>query len=162
MTVDLGPDRLQQTTAAAGGNTSESPLRPFVFDLASTPGRTTEELLGASAEAEALFDLFGRELVTKTLVQSEKLSLYHHTVPPGQAVKPHRHGTHQATFVLRGELIFGSRRVGPGMGYFSPDRLYAWRAGDEGAEWIEVHAGPPGVYTDPPQDDRSDRNTSGS
>ena len=51
-------------------------------------------------------------------------------------------------FVLRGELIFGNRRVGPGMGYFSPDKLYAWRAGDEGAEWLEVHSGIGGIYTD--------------
>jgi hypothetical protein len=32
------------------------------------------------------------------------------------------------------------------MGYYSPDRLYAWTAGDEGAEWIEIHAGQPQAY----------------
>jgi len=36
------------------------------------------------------------------------------------------------------------------MGAFMPDTLYAWRAGDEGAEWIEIHCGSPGIYTDRP------------
>ena len=52
--------------------------------------------------------------------------------------------------MLRGELMFGSQRVGPGMGYFSPDALYSWRAGSEGAEWIEIHSGVGGIYTDRP------------
>jgi hypothetical protein len=37
------------------------------------------------------------------------------------------------------------------MGYFSPDALYSWRAGDEGAEWIEIHAGEPGIFSDRPE-----------
>jgi hypothetical protein len=35
------------------------------------------------------------------------------------------------------------------MGYFSPDALYSWRAGDDGAEWIEIHSGTGGIFTDP-------------
>jgi hypothetical protein len=34
------------------------------------------------------------------------------------------------------------------MGYFTPDTLYSWHAGNEGAEWIEIHAGEPGIFTD--------------
>ena len=47
-----------------------------------------------------------------------------------------------------------NQRTGAGMGYFSPDALYSWRAGDEGAEWIEIHAGEPGVFVDRPEDGR--------
>ena len=135
-----------------GAVAPDAATRPFVFDQSQVEGRTNEELLGGTEQAEALLDLFGRDLVTRTLVHSSELYLSHHVAPPGLAVKPHRHGTHQASYVLRGELIYGNKRVGPGMGYFSPDRLYAWRAGDEGAEWIEVHAGQPGIYTDAPDD----------
>ena len=39
------------------------------------------------------------------------------------------------------------------MGFFTPDMLYAWRAGDEGAEWIEIHSGIGGIFTDRPQHD---------
>ena len=49
-----------------------------------------------------------------------------------------------------GELIFGTRRLGPGMGCVIPDTLYSWRAGDDGAEWIEIHAGEPAIFTDRP------------
>jgi hypothetical protein len=34
------------------------------------------------------------------------------------------------------------------MGFFTPDALYAWRAGDEGAEWIEIHSGIGGIFTE--------------
>ncbi len=39
---------------------------------------------------------------------------------------------------------FGHRRHG----LFHPDALYSWRAGDEGAEWLEIHSGIVGTYTD--------------
>jgi hypothetical protein len=120
---------------------------PFFYDVAELPGHTIVDLVG---ENEELIDLFGRDLVTKTIVQTPQLSVFHESAQPGERVKPHRHGTHQLTYVLRGELIYGNRRVGAGMGYFSPDRLYSWRAGDDGAEWIEIHAGAPGIYTDAP------------
>jgi hypothetical protein len=129
---------------------SEEQLGPFVFDVASIPGHTNEELLGEAPDAEELFELLGRDLVTKTLVMTSKLSVFHESAKPGEQVKPHRHGTYQVNYVLRGELFFGSRRVGPGMGHFSPDALYSWRAGDEGAEWIEIHSGIGGIYTDRP------------
>ena len=84
-------------------------------------------------------------------MQTPTLCVYHETAKPGEAVKPHRHGTYQVNYVLRGELLFGNQRVGPGMGYFSPDMLYSWRAGEEGAEWIEIHSGLGGIYTDRPE-----------
>jgi hypothetical protein len=124
---------------------------PFFFDVADLPGYTIADMLGDSPDSEKYFDLFGRDLLTKTILQSPRLSVFHETAKPGERVKPHRHGTHQLNYVLRGELIYGARRVGAGMGYFSPDALYSWRAGDEGAEWIEIHAGAPGIFTDRPE-----------
>ena len=60
--------------------------------------------------------------------------------------------TEQDVFKFRsGELRFGNQRLTPGMGYFSPDALYSWTAGDEGAEWIEIHSGIGGIFTDRPE-----------
>jgi hypothetical protein len=125
-------------------------LRPFIFDTATVPGRTNVDLMGGSENADELFDLLGRDLVTKMLVQTPKLCVYHESAKPGERVKPHRHGTYQVNYILRGELIFGNQHLTAGMGYFSPDMLYSWRAGEEGAEWIEIHSGVGGIYTDAP------------
>ena len=125
-------------------------LRPFVFDVADVPGHTNAELLGSGENADFYLELLGRDLVTRALVQTPKLCVYHETAKPGEQVKPHRHGTYQVNYVLRGELNFGNQRLTAGMGYFSPDMLYSWRAGDEGAEWIEIHSGMGGIFTDRP------------
>ena len=122
----------------------------FFYDTAELPGYTIADMMGDSPDAEQYFDLFGKDLLTKTILSTPRLSVFHETAKPGERVKPHRHGTHQLTYVLRGELIYGNQHTSAGMGYFSPDTLYSWRAGDEGAEWIEIHAGPPGIYTDRP------------
>jgi hypothetical protein len=129
---------------------NETSTGPFFYDTAELPGYTIAEMMGDSPQAEEYFDLFGKDLVTKTILSTPQLSVFHESAKPGERVKPHRHGTHQITYVLSGELIYGNRRTGPGMGYFSPDTLYSWRAGEEGAEWIEIHAGPPGIFTDRP------------
>ncbi len=129
-------------------NGEEERPRQFFFDVNELPGRTNVDIMGDSEETRQYLDLFGRDLVTRTILQSPQLCVYHETAAPGEKVKPHRHGTHQLNYVLRGELIFGRRRVGAGMGFFTPDLLYAWRAGDEGAEWIEIHAGQPGIFVD--------------
>ncbi len=129
------------------GGDNERP-RQFFIDVEELPGRSNEELFRDSENAETYFALFGRELVSKPLHQSAEMSVYHVSAKPGETVQPHRHGTHQMNYVLRGELFFGKRRVGAGMGFFTPDMLYAWRAGDEGAEWIEIHSGRPNIYTE--------------
>jgi hypothetical protein len=134
---------------------TEETLRPFVFDVATIPGRTNAELMGGLENADELFELLGRDLVTRTLVQTPQLCVYHETAKPGERVKPHRHGTYQVNYVLRGELLFGNQRVTAGMGFFTPDMLYSWRAGDDGAEWIEIHSGVGGIFTDRPESGRS-------
>jgi len=126
-------------------------VRPFVFAVDQIEGHTNEELLGGLSNADEMYELLGRDLVTKMLVQTPQLCVYHEQAKPGEHVKPHRHGTYQVNYVLRGELIFGSQRVTAGMGYFSPDMLYSWRAGDDGAEWIEIHSGLGGIFTDRPE-----------
>jgi hypothetical protein len=120
--------------------------RQFFFDVTEIAGKTNAELFDGVEGAEQLLEYFGPDLVTRTLVNSPELSVYHETAKPEEQVKPHRHGTHQLNYVLRGELIFGRRRVGPGMGFFTPDLLYSWRAGEDGAEWIEIHAGQPAIF----------------
>lgn len=133
--------------------TSDDELRPYIFDVAEIDGHTNEELMASHENSQELYELLGRDLVTKILVQTPQLCVYHESAKPGERVKPHRHGTYQVNFMLRGELIFGNQHLTPGMGYFSPDWLYSWRAGGEGAEWIEIHAGQGGIYTDrrPPE-----------
>lgn len=126
---------------------STDELQPFFYDTAELPGYTIEQMLGDSPERDKYFDAFGRDLVTKTILQSPNLSVYHESIRAGGRVKPHRHGTDQLVYVLRGELNYGSRKVTAGMGYFTPNRFYSWRAGDEGAEWLEIHVGgPAGIY----------------
>jgi hypothetical protein len=128
----------------------EEQLKPFVIDVAKVEGFTIADIAGEGEQADFMISMFGRDLLTKPIVQTPKLSVFHETAKPGERVKPHRHGTHQLNYVLRGELIFGNQHVGAGMAYFTPDMLYSWRAGDDGAEWIEIHAGQPGIYVDRP------------
>ena len=118
---------------------SDDLAKSFAFDVAELPGHTLGELLGDSSDAESLFDVFGRDLVTKTILMSPTLSVFHESAKPDERVKPHRHGTLQVDYVLAGELIFGSEHITAGMGYVIPDTLYSWRAGPDGADWIEIH-----------------------
>ena len=128
-------------------------LKAFAFDVSAIDGRSNAELMAGLPDAKEMFALLGRDLVTKVLVQTPKLSVYHESAAPGERVKAHRHGVYQVDYVLRGELRFGSRRVAAGMGFFIPDTLYSWVAGDEGAEWIEIHSGLGGIFTTPRTDD---------
>ncbi|MBO0728596.1 MAG: hypothetical protein J2P57_05015 [Acidimicrobiaceae bacterium] len=125
--------------------------KPYFYDVDELPGYTIVDMLGDAEGAEHYIDLFGRDLLTKTILSTPQLSVFHETAKPGERVKPHRHGTLQLTYVLRGELIYGNQRTTAGMGHVNPDTLYSWRAGDEGAEWIEIHSGEPGIYTDRPE-----------
>jgi hypothetical protein len=122
----------------------------MIIDVAQVKGFTIADNAGDDEQGRFMIEMFGRDLLTRPIIQTSKLSVFHETAPPGDRVKPHRHGTHQLNYVLRGELIFGSQHVKPGMAFFTPDMLYSWKAGEEGAEWIEIHAGQPGIYTDRP------------
>jgi hypothetical protein len=140
----------QTTEAGAEGRSDDAAPRAFFYDVDELPAYTIAEMvepMGASeAEKQEMYDIFGRDLLTKVILQSPGLSVFHETARPGETVKPHRHGTHQITYVLQGSLHYGNRVTSAGMGYYSPDRPYSWTAGDEGAEWLEIHAGRPQAY----------------
>jgi len=127
------------------------PSQLSFFDVAALDGVPLTDMFGTGPEADAMYEFFGRDLVTRTILLSDTLSVFHETAQPGERVRPHRHGTLQIDYVLAGELIFGNRRVTAGMRVVIPDTLYSWRAGDEGAEWIEIHAGAPGIHTAAPR-----------
>ena len=137
-------------TVEEESRSGEARLKPFVIDVAQVEGFTIADIAGEGEQADFMISMFGRDLLTKPIVQTPRLSVFHETAKPGEQVKPHRHGTHQLNYVLRGELIFGNQHVTAGMAYFTPDMLYSWRSGPEGAEWIEIHAGEPGIYVDRP------------
>ncbi len=130
----------------------DAALKPFFYDIAELAGFTIGDVAGEGEAGQSLIDLFGRDLLTKTIVSTPQFSVFHETAPPGERVKPHRHGTMQLNHILRGELIYGNQRVTAGMGHFTPDTIYAWRAGDEGAEWLEIHFGQPGIFTERRED----------
>jgi hypothetical protein len=131
---------------------TDDELRPFFFSIDDIPAYSIAEMMEqadvSEEEKQKAYDIFGRDLLTKVILQSPSLSVYHEQANPGENVKPHRHGTHQITYVLRGSLHYGNRVTTAGMGYYSPDRPYAWTAGDDGAEWIEIHAGEPQAYAE--------------
>src|SRR5262249_45826648 len=107
-TVRADTRRLDDTTArrctmAMTDSNHTAPPRPFIFDVAAIEGQTNEEMLRDQPEAEFLFGLLGKDLLTRVLVQTPELSVYHETAKPGEAVGPHRHGTYQVNYVLRGE-----------------------------------------------------------
>ena len=89
--------------------------RPFIFDVAEIEGHTNEEMMHEMPEAEFFYELLGRDLLTKVLVQTEQLCVYHETAKPGEQVKPHRHGTSQVNYVLKGELRQPARRSRHGL-----------------------------------------------
>jgi len=124
----------------------------FFYDVAEIPAASISQMVEGiempDAQRQQMYDVFGRDLMTKVILQSPNLSVFHEEAQPGEKVRPHRHGTHQITYVLRGSLHYGNRVTGAGMGYFSPDKPYAWTAGDDGAEWIEIHAGEPQLFAD--------------
>jgi hypothetical protein len=126
----------------------DAELKPFFYSIDEIPAHSIAQMVDGADEdtKQTMYDIFGRDLMTKVILQSPTLSVFHELAEPGERVKPHRHGTNQITYVLRGSLHYGNRVTSAGMGYFSPDRLYAWTAGDEGAEWIEIHAGQPEAY----------------
>jgi hypothetical protein len=143
-------DADETATVATETDDADGEVRPFFYSIADLPAASISQMLdqGDSSEEDkqTMYDIFGRDLMTKVILQSPNLSVFHEEAKPGEQVKPHRHGTCQITYVLRGSLHYGNRVTSAGMGYYSPDRLYAWTAGDEGAEWIEIHAGQPQAY----------------
>ena len=128
----------------------EQPNKLTFFDTEHMPGYTIADMAGEGPQAQEMIELFGRELVTKTILQSAKLSVFH------EKAKARRTGeSRTATEPCRSTTCSAASsssaisRVSAGMGYaVIPDTLYSWRAGDEGAEWIEIHVGEVGIFTE--------------
>ena len=59
-------------------------LRPFFFDVAEIPGYTISEIFAGSDDAEHYYEIFGRDLLTKVIVQTPDFSVFHETAPPGE------------------------------------------------------------------------------
>jgi predicted metal-dependent enzyme (double-stranded beta helix superfamily) len=97
-------------------------------------------------ERETFLDAVGRDMVSTLILQSPTLSMVRVRVGPGAKVTPHRHGTNQITYILSGSLRYGKRVTHAGQGFYTPNKRYTWTAGDEGAEWIEIHDGLPLPY----------------
>ncbi len=114
----------------------------ILFDSAKVPfslsGDQAKTMTDATARARYI-RAFGEEFRFKRLCRLPGLRLTYCSVPPGDHAPPHRHGSVQITYVLKGGLKHGARFAGPGMGYFNPNRLYSWTAGPEGAEFLEAH-----------------------
>jgi hypothetical protein len=123
--------------------------RAFFYDVAELPLQHTVDLynmLEGDAK-ERFFKTFGdgSGIHGKVICSTDVLSISLVIADPGAHVGRHRHGKTQVTFMLKGELKYGARVVTAGMGLYTPDRPYTWTAGPEGAEFIEIHSGVPGM-----------------
>jgi hypothetical protein len=133
---------------ADGG--SDGGTKPFFYDIENLPTVGGAELLDASPpELRSILEK-GKagESSLQTILSSPTLSIIRYVAPPGMSVPPHHHGVSQITYVLKGELRYGTQVTRAGMGFFTPGKKYSWTAGAEGAEFLEVFAGvPAGTFT---------------
>ena len=90
-------------TAQTGeaGELNDTELTPFFYSINEIPAHSIAQMvegLGTDEDAkQTMYDIFGRDLMTKVILQSPTLSVFHELAQPGERVKPHRHGTNQIT-----------------------------------------------------------------
>jgi hypothetical protein len=84
-----------------GARGGDQAVRSFVFDVSTIPGYTNAEMLAGSEDEERFLELLGRDLVTRTPVQTDMLCVYHETAEPGEPAQPHRQGTYQVNSFSR-------------------------------------------------------------
>ena len=122
--------------------------RAFFYDSDALPYETNEtySTMLPEEQREEFLDAVGRDMLSTTILLSPTMTVTRVRVGPGAKVSPHRHGTNQITYVLSGSLRYGRRVTTAGQGFYSPNKKYTWIAGDEGAEWIEIHDGLPAPY----------------
>lgn len=133
-------------SADTDGNGSESrperkrgprKLKPFFYNLADLPDLSNAPNGFSGEIAKHFADVGG---VVKQILNIPTLSVAYYKFEPGVHVPYHNHGTNQLTFVLNGSLHYGGKKVtSEGMGFFTPGQDYAWIAGPEGAEILEIH-----------------------
>lgn len=124
--------------------------KSFFFDIASENffnlAANIEQRYEDPEQRQWLIDIYGNMDIS-ILVDIPTMLVTYCKVPPEASVKPHRHGRNQFAFVVKGALHYGTKVIGPGMGYFGPDKFYSWKSGPEGCEFIEIMDGPVGVFT---------------
>ena len=82
----------------------------FFYDIAEIQAASIAQMVEGidlpDDERQRMFDVFGRDLMTRVILQTSTLSVFHEEARPGERSEPHRHGTHQITYVLRGSLHY--------------------------------------------------------
>jgi len=124
--------------------------KSFFFDIAkekfeSVADRVTNRCSDPE-ERDWLIDLYGNMDIS-VLVDIPTMMVTYCRVPPNVTVAPHKHNRNQIVMVVKGELHYGTKVIGPEMGYFGPDKFYSWTTGPEGCEFIEIMDGPVGLTT---------------
>lgn len=124
---------------------TENGTKPRFYDSSKISYQTAADFAATLPEAEraAYLEQYGNSGAVGTILNSPSLVVIRYKAKPGESVPPHRHGVNQITFVLSGELRYGSQKTTAGMGYFSPNRKYSWVAGPEGADFLEIFDGVP-------------------
>lgn len=127
----------EQAEAAPGQSRPRKKLKPFFYDLAQLPDLSK----GAPAMPKEMARHFaGAGGVVKQILNIPTMRVGYYKFEPGLRVPYHNHGANQLTFVLKGSLYYGGKKVtSEGMGFFTPGQDYAWIAGPEGAEILEIH-----------------------
>jgi quercetin dioxygenase-like cupin family protein len=75
--------------------------------------------------------------------EGEGLELFEVEFQPDAIVQAHAHSASEIIYVTRGELVLGARRCGPGSAiYIDADTLYGFRAGPEGATFLNFRGNP--------------------
>jgi hypothetical protein len=94
---------------------------------------TPEELAGTSREHH--------------LGSETEPELFEVRSPPNTVVHPHAHLVDEIIYVIAGELIVGSRTLGPGSSVFIAGRtLYTFRAGPDGVHFVNFRPCSGGGY----------------
>ncbi len=72
---------------------------------------------------------------------TEDLQLFEARIAPDALVEQHAHFEDEIVYVLSGELVLGSRRLGPGCSvYVGGETLYSFRAGPDGLHFLNFRA----------------------
>ena len=79
---------MEEPASTATVTSEEQPLRPFFYSLDEIPAQSIAEMveqMGADeAQKKFLFDVFGESLLTKVILQSPQLSVFHEEARPGE------------------------------------------------------------------------------
>ena len=120
---------------------TEDGTKLLYFDCDDIEYATSEEIIAGTLPEDQREDYhahISRDMRAAAILLSPTLSVVRVKANPGDSVAPHRHGYRQLTFILSGALHYGNRVVGPEMGVFTPDTRYSWKAGPEGADFLEI------------------------